>query len=215
MALFPTCKAKNQGDALGTQKTEDEENGYFGWFWGCVGWRTPWRATLERRPNPSARLSFGYAGTYKSTISKPSLSTEAFVAGSGASSHVSFTPSTYHCDHPGCNVFYTVPSLIDWHREKDHNGDGGYGFRRQDEGPRDPANLRQEATTTTALGLHVTEKPKVLAILSCKADGCIEAFVQSEEQGTTKQWPKLYSLAEFRELGDALIVLENFLRSFS
>ena len=112
-------------------------------------------------------------------------------------------------------MFYTVSSLIDWHCEKDHDGDGGYGFRRQDEGPREPANLSQEATTTTASDLHSTEKPKVLSILSFKAGGCVEAFVQSEEQGITKQWPQLYNLAEFHELRDALVVLEEFLQDFS
>ncbi|EDU46073.1 predicted protein [Pyrenophora tritici-repentis Pt-1C-BFP] len=80
MALSPTCKAK--GDALGTQKTEDEENGCLEWFWGCIGWTKPWKATLERRPNPSDRLSFGYAGTSQSI----GLSTKASVADSSASS---------------------------------------------------------------------------------------------------------------------------------
>ncbi|KAF1354409.1 hypothetical protein EJ07DRAFT_132757 [Lizonia empirigonia] len=96
-----------------------------------------------------------------------------------------------------------------------HNGEGGYAATRQGEGPRDLSTLSQEATKTTALGLHVTNKPKVLSILSCKAGGFVQAFVQSEEQGTTKQWPQSYSLAEYCELSDALPVLEEFQQNFS
>ncbi|KAI0572299.1 hypothetical protein Alg215_09878 [Pyrenophora tritici-repentis] len=209
MALSPTCKAK--GDALETQKTEDEENGCLEWFWGCIGWTKPWRATLERRPNPSERLSFGYAGTSQSI----GLSTKASVADSSASSDVYCPRSTYHCWYEGCEEIRTFPDLIDWHYEKDHNGGGGYTATRQDERSGNPANPKQDTATATASCLHVMEKPSVLSILSCKADGHVDAFVQLEDQGMTKQWPQLYSLAEFYKLNNAPVALEEFLKKFS
>ncbi|RMZ74081.1 hypothetical protein GMOD_00004916 [Pyrenophora seminiperda CCB06] len=209
MALSPTCNAKKQSVALWTQETGDD-NGCFGWFWECIGWKKSSQDTLERRPNLSDQSSFGCSGTSGSTVG----STKASVIGSSAS-HVSCSRSTYRCYYKNCKETRTAPALIDWHVQKDHKGGRCYTATGQGEGSRDPANPRQDAATATASGLNVTDKPKVLSILSCKAGGHVDAFVQSEEQGTTKQWPQLYSLAEFHRLNNAPVALEEFLKSFS
>ncbi|KAF1364479.1 hypothetical protein EJ07DRAFT_162243 [Lizonia empirigonia] len=204
MALSPAYEPQKQGDAPWTQETEDDDNGCLGWLWKYFGRERSNQDTLERTLKLLDRLNFGSTGT---PVLSSASSTKGSVVGSGASSQASYSRSTYHCPHPGCKKTSNVPSLIDWHCEKAHQGEGYHAATGQVEGRRDPVILKQDATTATASGLDVTKTPKVLSILG------IKAFVQTQKQGKTEQRPQLYTLAEFRKLGDAPVVLEEYLRT--
>ncbi|PZD29754.1 hypothetical protein A1F96_04878 [Pyrenophora tritici-repentis] len=165
MALSPTCKATKQGITSWTQETGDE-NGCFGWFWECIGWKKSSQDTLETRPNLSDRSSLGYYDASGFTVG----STKESVIDSSASD-VSCSSPKYYCYHKGCKEARTAPALIDWHVDKDHKEGRGHTATRQDEGSRNPANPKQDAATATTSDINVMEKLRVLSILSCKAGG--------------------------------------------